>query len=74
MELGVRVFASLYRRSFFIHYLLFKPLFQRLLLFIDALVNVYIDGLPFLVIRINKLEATRNKIIIPVLKSIKDIE
>lgn len=74
MELGVRVFASLYRRSFFIRYLLFKSLFQRLFLFIDALVNVYIDDLSFLAIRTNKLEATRNKMIIPVLKSIKNIE
>lgn len=74
MELGVRVFASLYRRSFFIRYLLFKSLFQRLFPFIDALVNVYIDDLSFLAIRTNKLEATRNKMIIPVLKSIKDIE
>lgn len=74
MELGVRVFASLYRRSFFIRYLLFNSLFQRVFLFIGALVNVYIDGLSFLAIRTNKLEATRNKVIIPVLKSIQDIE
>lgn len=54
MELGIRVFAFLYRRSSVIHYLLFKPLFQRLFLFIDALINVYIEGLSFLAISMNK--------------------